>query len=62
MSTLKTYTVQLEAKLFFTGTVDANSNADAVARTFHIWTTHHPQPFEQTDEELLTVTAEEVRS
>jgi hypothetical protein len=63
MTTLKSFDVHLIAKSFFTGTVTAASEEDAVQRTFHLWRTECPHPFQQSDEaELICVSAEEVRS
>ena len=62
MSTLKTFDVQLITKGFFTGTVEAASREDAEKRTNHLWRTACPHPFEQDDDELLSVIVEEVRS
>jgi hypothetical protein len=62
MSTLKTFDVQLITKGFFSGTVEAASRKDAVERTYHLWRTACPHPFEQDDDELISVIVEEVRS
>lgn len=63
MTTLKSFDVQLITKGFFTGTVTAASEEDAIERTFHLWRTECPHPFQQSDDaELISVTAEEVSS
>jgi hypothetical protein len=58
MSQLRTYTLALETKGYYRGFVEAASEADAISRAFKIWTTEEDHPFEQFDEELLTVVAE----
>lgn len=60
MSTLKTYEVILVTKGLFAGTVEATSETDAVEQTFQIWRTECPHPFEQCDDELVSVEATEV--
>jgi len=63
MSKLKTFTVLLVTKGFFSGTVEATSEDDAIERTFHLWRTECPHPFEQSDDsELESVVAHEVTS
>ena len=63
MSTiLKTFYVRLFAKAFYEGIVEAESAEDAECRTFEIWRTACPHPFERCDDsELISVEAEEVR-
>ena len=58
MSQLRTYTLALETKGYYRAFIDATSEADAVGRAFKIWTTEEDHPFEQFDEELLSVVAE----
>lgn len=63
MKKLKSYDVVLVTKGFFAGTVDAVSEDDAIEQTFHLWRTECPHPFQQSDDsELISVTAQEVRS
>lgn len=60
---LRDYSVVLVTKGFFVGTVEAVSIEDAIDRTFHIWRTECPHPFEKSDDsELISVVAEEVQS
>jgi hypothetical protein len=58
MSHLKTYVLALETKGYYRAFIDATSEADAISRAFKIWTTEEDHPFEQFDEELLSVVAE----
>lgn len=61
MSKLKTFNVLLTTNGFLRGTVEAVSEEDAIKQAFHLWRTECPCPFEQlNDEELISVTAEEV--
>ncbi len=62
MTSLKTFDVQLITKGVFTGSVEAASEQDAVEQTIYLWCNASPHPFEQDDHELISVTAEEVRS
>lgn len=63
MTKLKSFDVHLITKGFFTGTVTAASEEDAIERTFYLWRTECPHPFQQSDDtELVSVTADEVRS
>lgn len=63
ITTLKTFRVRLVTRGFFEGAVEANSAEDAVQRTFEIWRTECPHPFERSDDsELVSVEAEEVQS
>jgi len=63
MRKLKTFTVLLVTKGFFSGIVEATSEDDAVERTFHLWRTECPHPFEKYDDsELESVVAQEVHS
>ncbi|MEQ1613908.1 MAG: hypothetical protein ABL904_14275 [Hyphomicrobiaceae bacterium] len=62
MSTLRTFEVRLITRGYFIGEIEAASETDAVARTFDIWCNVSEHPFEQDDHELISVTAEAVRS
>lgn len=63
MSKLKSFDVTLITKGFLAGTVEAASVEDAIERTFHLWRTECPHPFEQSDDsELLSVEVVEVHS
>ncbi len=62
MSALKTFEVRLITRGYFIGEIEAESEADAVARISDIWCNVSEHPFEQDDHELISVTAEEVRS
>jgi len=63
MSKLKTFTVLLVTKGFYSGTVEATSEDDAIERTFHLWRSECPPPFEKSDDsELESVVAQEVHS
>lgn len=56
----RTFTVLLITKGFFAGSVDASSREEAIEKTFHIWRTECPHPFERCDDdELVDVIAEE---
>ena len=59
MSELKTYSVLLVTKGFYAGSVEAASLDDAVARTRETWCTADLHSYEQYDEELVSVIAEE---
>lgn len=57
-----TFTVLLITKGFFAGSVDAASRDEAIEKTFLIWRTECPHPFERCDDdELVDVIAEEVQ-
>ncbi len=63
MCQLKSYDVSLIAKCFFSGTVEALSEEDAIERTYQKWRTECPHPFDQSDDaELVSVVVEGVRS
>lgn len=62
MSTLRIFEVRLITRGYFIGEIEAASEKDAVSRTFDIWCNASVHPFEQDDHELISVTAEEVRS
>lgn len=58
----KTFSVSLIAKSFYSGTVEALSEDEAIERTFQIWRTECPHPFDQSDDaELISVEAVEVK-
>jgi hypothetical protein len=61
MSELKTFSVKLITRGVYVGAVEAKSQDDAIDRSYHLWCNIYPHPFQQTDDELLVVTAEEVR-
>ncbi len=61
MSKLKTYEVRLTTKGYFFGEVEAVSEEDAIKRTFDLWCNASPHPFEQEDDQLISVEAEVVR-
>lgn len=58
MTNLKTYVLAIETKGSYRGIIDATSEADAVASAFKIWTTIKDHPFEQFDEELVSLRVE----
>lgn len=59
--TQRQFTVMLITKGFFAGSVEASSHDEAVEKTFHVWRTECPHPFERCDDdELIDVIAEEV--
>lgn len=58
MSTLKTFEVRLITRGFYSGSVEAETEADAIDRVFHIWRTACPHPFEKDDNELIDVIVE----
>ena len=61
MSNIRTFNVTLTSRSSHSGTVAASSSEDAVAKAWHLWTTASPSPFEQYDDELVDVVAEEVQ-
>ena len=61
MSNNRFFNVTLTGKSSHSGTVEASSPEGAVAKARHLWTTASPSPFEQYDDELVDVVAEEVQ-
>ena len=61
MSKLKPYTVVLVARSTYEGNVLARSQGDARARALRMWTTSL-NCYEEVDEQLHSLTAEEVPS
>ena len=60
MSNSRTFNIYLTGRAFYFGSVEAASIEDAVAKATDLWRTAiHPDPFEQYDEELIDVIAEE---
>ena len=57
----RTFNVTLTSRSSQSGTVEASSSEDAVAKAWHLWTTASPSPFEQYDDELVDVVAEEAQ-
>ena len=59
MSNNRTFNIYLTGRAFYFGSVEAASIEDAVAKATDLWRTAIPDPFEQYDEELIDVIAEE---
>ena len=55
-----TFSITLTAKSYFSGTLEASSREAAVEKACDLWRTANPNPFEQYDDELVDVVAEEV--
>lgn len=63
MTRLKAFRVTLCVHCLYDGSVQAETEDDAIARTYHIWRTECPHPFERIeDDELHHVVAEEITS
>lgn len=60
-TTLKQFHVRLITRSFYDGVVEAESAEDAEERTYHLWRTECPHPFERCDDdELIAVETDEV--
>ncbi len=59
--TLKTYSVLLVTRGYFSGDIQATSEKHAIAESYRAWKEECPHPFEMDDHELIHVEVDGVR-